>query len=79
MSAFEKSNDSTSMTGTRLPWKLTSLPSERLLASGNSSLTGKFRSSSTLIMVSPTRPVAPSTATRQLLVVIVVFSVMACS
>ena len=41
------------------------LPSERLLASGNSSRTGKSRSSSTRIMVSPTRPVAPSTATLQ--------------
>ncbi len=42
MSAREKSKVSTSITGQILPLSLTVLPSERLLASGNSSLTGKF-------------------------------------
>ena len=69
MSAREKSKVSTSITGQVLPLSLTVLPSERLLASGNSSLTGKSRSSRTLIMVSPTRPVAPSTATLQPLLI----------
>ena len=36
---------------------------ERVLASANSCLTGKLRSSSTVIIVSPTSPVAPTTAT----------------
>ena len=62
--ARAKSNVATSITGMCRPRNWTRLPIERLLASGNSSDTGKSRSSSTLIMVSPTRPVAPSTATR---------------
>ena len=42
------------------------LPSERSLASAMQLATpGNLRSSSTLIMVSPTRPVAPTTATRK--------------
>ena len=62
--AREKSKVATSITGMCRPRNSTRLPSERLLASGNSSATGKSRSSSTLIIVSPTSPVAPSTATR---------------
>ena len=42
---------------------LTADAAERLLASGYSVPTGKLRSSSMAIMVSPTAPVAPTTAT----------------
>src|SRR3954470_6143263 len=45
------------------PLNSTPLPSERVLASAWSSETGKLRSASTLSRVSPTRPVAPTTAT----------------
>ena len=49
--------------GSARPRKLTLRPRERSLASANSFATGKSRSSSTLTIVSPTRPVAPTTAT----------------
>jgi hypothetical protein len=57
------SADGTSVTNSR-PLKVITSPRLRGEASGTSSLTGKLRSSSTLIMVLPTRPVAPRTATR---------------
>ena len=45
------------------PLNDTVLPAERLLASGYKRFTGKSRSSNSSIMVWPTKPVAPSTAT----------------
>jgi hypothetical protein len=45
------------------PLKLTDRPSERLLASAKTSPTGKSRSARTSSRVSPTSPVAPTTAT----------------
>src|SRR5215207_6533919 len=63
MSAWLKSNVASSSTGMLRPLKVAVLPSERLLARGNSSVTGNSRSSRTLIIVSPTSPVAPTTAT----------------
>src|SRR5215470_15032233 len=59
----EKSKPLSSRTGWLRPRKLTLRPRERLLASGKSCATGKARSSSTLIIISPTKPVAPTTAT----------------
>src|SRR6185437_687641 len=45
-----------------LPLKLTGLPTDFSEATGISSVTGKFLSSSTLSISPPTKPVAPTTA-----------------
>ncbi len=45
------------------PLNSTSLPTERSLATGTSSVTGKFLSSKTCNILVPTNPVAPTTAT----------------
>ena len=66
-SHWAKSNFSSGCTGTWRPRKLTLRPRERSLASATSVATGKLRSSSTLTIVSPTSPVAPTTATRNCL------------
>src|ERR1700733_9067174 len=58
-----KSKPASSRTGQLRPRKFTPRPRERSLASAYSFCTGKSRSSSTLTMVSPTRPVAPTMAT----------------
>src|SRR5688500_8737533 len=46
-----------------LPLKLRSLPADLSEATGMNSVTGNPLSSSTLIIIDPTRPVAPTTAT----------------
>src|SRR5580693_5115429 len=69
MSAREKSKLSSSATAMLLPRNFTLRPNERLLASGCNSDTGNWRSSRMLIMLSPTRPVAPTTATLKLLLI----------
>src|SRR3954462_4127960 len=61
--AREKSKPAASITGTARPSNCTVLPLERSLASAKTSRTGNCRSSSTFSIISPTRPVAPSTAT----------------
>src|SRR5580704_1563684 len=63
ISTWLKSNSARLPTEWRLSRNVTDLPSERSLASANSCLSGNLRSSSTSTMVSPTRPVAPTTAT----------------
>jgi hypothetical protein len=50
-------------TGYSFPLNVTVIPTDFSEATGISSVTGKFRSSSILIMVLPTKPVAPTTAT----------------
>src|SRR5262245_17086821 len=56
------------LTSTCSPRNVTFLPSDRSEARGTRSETGKRRDSRTLIISWPTAPVAPTTATRSLLI-----------
>src|SRR5210317_2148755 len=69
ISVPEKSKSSSTPTVcSRLPKRIFA-PAERSLASGWNSATGKLRSSSNWIIVSPTSPVAPTTATLNCLLI----------